>query len=216
MLVITLHVLDTGPLLCLGSSEPLRESYDTFMLKHGRVVGAVYSELQRHQALDVTKWGSDMEGRKVKRDAAQGVLRHYSDSLLGSSKLVMDSAVNPPLLDLITQALKRASEAKARHYGSSSVPSNEGEAHSIYAILTTFKGAACFVSNDNGARTLAQRFSINAYTLVDLFRYICFKNKVDAREKKRIFRALVACSRKLDIGDVIVNVSDLDISNVRI
>ena len=216
MLDITLHVLDTGPLLCLGSSQPLRESYDTFMLKHGRVVAAVCSELQRQQALDVTKWGGDLEARKARRDAARGALRHYSDSLLGSSKLVAVSAVDPSLLDAITQELKCDSEAKARHYGNSSIPSNEGEAHSIYAILTTIEGAACFVSNDNGARMLARRHAIKAYTLVDLFRYICFKNKVDAREKKKMFRALVTCSRKLDIGDVIVNVSDLDISNVPI
>lgn len=208
MVVLTSHVLDCGPLLCLGHSPYLRERYDLFMLEHGRVVAAVYRELQSQSKLSTEKWGKVQE-RTLLKNTAKRVLSHYSATLFSDSKLVVDPQGDLQLLNQISKSLHDLSVRKASQRRASSIPSNQGEAYSIHAILTIISGSVHFVSNDDGARALARRYNIQVCTFVDLFRYICAQPQ-NSRNKKRVFRELQSCARFFDIGERIMSQSDLD------
>lgn len=212
MVDLNAHVLDTGPLLCLGNSSNLREWYDCFLLGEGLVVTAVHEELKRQSNLHPVQWGSgNIERRELLKDTAKRVLRHYSKTLFCSSRLIPEPSNDLELLSQIQAELQSDSESKAHSRGARGIPSNTGEAFSIHAILTIIKGSAYFVSNDDGARDLAQNYGIQVCTFVDLFRYICAQSR-DSRLKRRVCRELLSCrNKRLDIGGVISNPSDLDL-----
>lgn len=209
MVIHNPHVLDTGPLLCLGNSDRLREWYDDFLLAEGRVVAAVHDELKRQSSLHHTQWGvGRIEERTVLKDTAKRVLRHYSQTLFCYPALIPNPSDNMKLLSQIQAELQRDSESKVRRSGERAIPSNNGEAFSIHAILTIIKGSVYFVSNDAGARRIAEKHGIQVYTFVDLFRFICAQSR-DSRQRKRVLKELQSCSRHFDIGEAIYNQSDL-------
>jgi len=211
MVDLNAHVLDTGPLLCLGNSSNLREWYDDFLLDEGLVVTAVHGELKRQSNLHPVQWGSgNTEHRKLLISTAKRLLRHYSQTLFCSSRLIPEPSDYLGLLSQIQAELQSDSEHKAHRRGVRDIPSNEGEAFSIHAILTIIKGSVYFVSNDEGARGVARNHGIRVCTFVDLFRYICAQSR-DSRQKKRVHRELLSCRMHFDIGGVISNPSDLDL-----
>lgn len=197
MSAIDVHVLDTGPLLCLGMSRNLRDWYYKSLLPKGRVVGAVREELRKHARSSARL-----------REPAKKVLDCFGASLLSDGAITDISNMDQQLLNDIRSSLHRDSVKRASKYGSSHVPSNEGEAYSIYAILKCLSGSEYFVSNDSSALREASKRDVKRCTFVDLFRFVCFIDR--SVDRNDVFNALQICSRaKVDIGEYVTNVIDL-------
>ena len=194
---IDVHVLDTGPLLCLGMSQKLRNWYYHSLQAKGRVVGAVREELRRHARSSA---GLCVPAKKV--------LDCYGESLLSDGSIADISNIDQQLLNEIRSSLHRDSVKRASKYGSSHVPGNEGEAYSIYVILKCLSGSEYFVSNDNGALREASRRHVERCTFVDLYRYVCMIDR--SINRNEVFNALQICSKAgVDIGEYVTNVIDL-------
>ena len=197
MPAIDVHVLDTGPLLCLGMSRNLRNWYYNSLLDKGRVVDAVREELRKHARSSARL-----------RVPAKKVLDCYGASLLSDDAITDISNVDQQLLNDICSSLNRDSAKRASKYGSSHVPSNAGEAYSIYAILKCLSGSEFFVSNDSGALREASKRDVRCCTFVDLFRFVCVIDR--SIDRNDVFKQLQICSKaEVDIGEYVTNVIDL-------
>lgn len=148
---VTLHVADTGPLLCHGTlkngARRFRSAVGTFV--H---VSAVRTELERHAG----RRGHE----KHLRDAAAAWTGQHVDRL-GAHYDLSRSAVVVAQVTVDLAAWDVARGKPERH-----PKANAGEAEAIVAAVEL---GACLVANDNGARYVAgQQGVVQIWTTVDV------------------------------------------------
>lgn len=192
------HVIDTGPLLCLGESIPLADLYDLLLLKDAAVVTAVRDELSRLA-------GNEDPRRKTERRASSSVRKRF--------QALLSAAIPPPApepdsmreLESEMQARDREKEErKGREYHV--VPGkHRGEVESIHVATMQSRS---FVSSDMPAGLAARGRGVAVDTFVDLaVRLMRGQQEVKTRAIARELQRLVRVG--LDIGGTVNGQLDL-------
>lgn len=194
------HLLDTGPVLCLGGSEVMAELYDVHLAGQGAVVAVVADEVRGWSSAHVAPGDPHRIGG-VKR-AGAGAVARYGKTLLSTA--IPTPVPEPATISAIRQDLE---DHAARKRPGRTVRANEhaGETYSIHeAAVRSLR----FVSNDDGARHVAAARFVAHESFADIARRLVscqqdVKPKQVLRELQRLVREGV------DVGDVVNSVLDL-------
>lgn len=190
------HLLDTGPVLCLGGSEVMAELYDAHFADEGTVVAVVADEVRGWSSAYVAP-GDPRRIGGVKRAVAR-----YGNTLLSAG--LPTPVPEPADIPVIRQDLEDHAYRK-RPGRTPSANEHAGETYSIHEAMVR---SLRFVSNDDGARHVAGLRSVAHESFVDVARrLVSCQKEVNARQILRELQRLVR--ENLDIGDVVNSVLDL-------
>lgn len=194
------HLLDTGPVLCLGGSEVMAELYDVHLAGQGAVVAVVADEIRGWSSAHVAPGDPHRIGG-VKR-AGAGAVARYGKTLLSTA--IPTPVSEPATISAIRQDLE---DHAARKRPGRTVRANEhaGETYSIHeAAVRSLR----FVSNDDGARHVAAARSVAHESFADIARRLVSCQQ-DVKPK-RVLRELQRLVREgVDVGDIVNSVLDL-------
>lgn len=194
------HLLDSGPVLCLGGSALLADLYDAHLGADGAVVAKVADEVSGWASAHVAP-GDPRRIGGVKR-AGVGAVNRYRDSLFATAIPIATpepTAISEIRQDLGDFAGRRDSARKARP------DEHAGETYSIHEASVR---SLAFVSNDDGARHVAGTRTVRHESFTDVARRLStqqaeVKPRLILKELQRLVREGV------DIGDVVNSVLDL-------
>lgn len=194
------HVLDAGPVLCLGGSTVIADLYDAHLASDGVVVEMVADEVRGWSSAYVAP-GDPRRIGGVKR-AGVGAVSRYRNSLL--SAVIPTPMPEPAAIAAIRQDLEDHANRK-RPGRTARANEHAGETYSIHAASSR---SARFISNDDGARAVASVRVLAHESFTDMARRLT-KCQQDVKPKQ-ILRELQGLVRDgIDIGDVVNSVLDL-------
>lgn len=189
------HVLDSGPLLCLGGAPRLLQHYKARWAANTAWVEAVRDEMVRHARRD---------------DGVGDAARRYQGT--GSRWLGEPAAFSPGdvavkgVLAEVRRLAAAGGRDGARHAGGKA---DLGEAQSI---VHAGRERMVFLSSDDIARRVSRRCRVRAGTIVDLARVVVADDRSQA---KPLSGELLALKRQgIDIGDRVNGHLDLHPSSV--
>lgn len=185
------HFIDSGPLLCLGTSATLADLYDSLFRAKMKVVEAVDLEINR-KADEVLRPGGRKSGGYEKR-AAKSARYRYAEEL-------RDALPRPDPVPTQLAAWE-AEERRDRDHPLK----HRGECESIHAARAA---SIDFLTNDGGAARLASRSGVKSATFVDIMRQAL---GIDRRaDRDEIARELITAKRSgVDTGENIRSALDL-------
>ncbi|MCC7128507.1 MAG: hypothetical protein IT192_06810 [Microbacteriaceae bacterium] len=194
------HLLDTGPVLCLGGSPAIAELYDAEFGSDGKVVKVVADEVRGWAVVRVEPGDPDRISGVQRAGAA--AVRRYASSLLANVVAMPDS--NQSGVDVILDEL-RAYARRKRPDRAIRDGEHGGEAYSIYEAERI---TARFISNDDGARLVSSCHSVSHESFVDLARRLskCQRGLNPGQVVKELQTLM---KDGVDTGDVVNSVLDL-------
>lgn len=194
------HLLDAGPVLCLGASTVMADLYDAHLIADGLVVATVADEVRGWASVYVAP-GDPHRKKEVKRAGAAAVGR-YTRTLLATALPTPEP--QPAAVAAIRRELERHAERK-RPGRMARAGEHGGETYSIYEAGLR---SICFITNDGGARHVAGMWSVTHQSFVDLMRRLV-KSHQDVN-RRQIVKEMQRLGRNgIDVGDVVNSVLDL-------
>lgn len=185
------HILDAGPVFCLGGSEYLADLYDRFFLADSQIVDAVANEVFYRGGQQEIAGNKDRKN-ELRRAAARAAVR-YRDLL--ESSVERPDPVPQALTDL-ERVFKVRALAKGR-VGFQHDLAHRGESESIHHAM---RGTSMFLSCDQDAREVAEMNGIVVGSFVEIVRRIRRSDR--SIKHKRLGNELFALGRKsIDIGE---------------
>lgn len=194
------HLLDTGPVLCLGGSQVMAELYDAHFASEGSVVAVVADEVRCWSSAYVAP-GDPQRIGGVKRAGASAVGR-YGNTLL--SAVVPRPEPEPAAIAAIRQNLENHANRKRP----GRIPRAKEHAGETYSIYEARSRSIRFVSNDDGARAVAIARAVAHESFTDLARRLT-KCQQDVKPKQILKELQRLVRYGVDIGDVVNSVLDL-------
>ena len=194
------HLLDTGPVLCLGGSSVMADLYDSHFGADGRVVAVVADEVRGWAGVHVAPGDPHRIGGV--RRAGGAAVKRYGHGLLAAA--IPSPSPEPPEIAIVRQALEDHANGK-RPGRTPRAGKHAGETYSIYEAE---RQSIRFVSNDGGARHVAGARGVAHESFADIARRLS-KCQQDLKPK-RIVKELQRLSKDgVDIGDVVNSELDL-------
>lgn len=194
------HLLDSGPLLCLGGSSIIADLYDFHFAADGGVVAVVVDEVRRIATERVPP--GDPRRIAPRQRAGSAAVSRYGHSLFTAA--IATPSIDPDEIADILQALEYHATRK-RPGRTMSPGEHAGETYSIYeAEVRSLR----FVANDDGARHVAGLRSVAHESFVDLaVRLAKCQQEVKPKQLVRELQRLAHAG--IDTGDVVHSVLDL-------
>lgn len=194
------HLLDSGPLLCLGGSPLIADLYDEHFGAGGAVVAVVADEVERIAKERVAP--GDPRRIAARQRAGAAATSRYQRTMLRST-IAIPSPEPGEIADIL-QALEdramRKRPGRTRRDGE-----HAGEAYSIYEAETSGRR---FVANDDGARHVAGLRVVSHESFVGIAHRLTkcqrgVKPKQLVRELQRLAQS------GIDTGDVVQSILDI-------
>jgi hypothetical protein len=194
------HLLDAGPMLCLGGSSVMADLYDAHFAADGAIVAVVEDEVRGWASAYVAP-GDPRRIGGVKRAGTAAVAR-YASTLFTAAIPTPDP--EPTAVLALRQDLEE--HANRKRPGRESRPNEHaGEAYSIHEAA---QRGVLFVSNDDGARQVAHMRSVAHESFVDVMRRLVkLQQEVNRKQILKEMQRLVL--NGVDVGDVVNSVLDL-------
>jgi hypothetical protein len=194
------HLLDSGPLLCLGGSPLIADLYDAHFGASGGVVAVVAEEVRRLAKERVAPGDPRRIGPRQK--AGTAAVGRYQRTLFAS--VIEPPSPEPEEIADILQALEDHATRK-RPGRQPRAGEHAGETYSIYEAETR---VLRFVANDDGARHVAGIRKVKHESFVGVAHRLA-KCQQDVKPKQLV-KELQRLSRAgIDTGDVVHSVLDL-------
>lgn len=194
------HLLDSGPLLCLGGSPVIADLYDEHFGAGGGVVAVVVDEVRRIAGERVTP--GDPRRVAPRQRAGSAAVSRYQRSLFSTA--IATPSPEPAEVADILQALEDHANRK-RPGRTPRAGEHAGETYSIYeAEARSFR----FVANDDGARHVAGILAVAHESFVDVTRRLT-KCQQDVKPKQLVKELQRLAQGGIDTGDVVQSVLDL-------
>ena len=192
--------LDSGPLLCLGSSSLIADLYDEHFGADGAVVAVVAEEVVRISK----EWVAPGDPRRIapRQRAGAAAVSRYRHSMFGSA--IPSPSPEPPEIAEILGELEahatRKRPARTRRDGE-----HVGETYCIYEAESSGRR---FVANDDGARHVAGLRNVGHESFVGITHRLTKCQQVV--KPKQLVRELQRLAQSgIDTGDVVQSVLDL-------
>ena len=194
------HLLDSGPLLCLGGSPMIADLYDEHLGAGGGVVAVVAEEVRRIAGERVAP--GDPRRTAPRQRAGSAAVHRYRHTLF--STVIATPSPEPAEIAEILQALEDHANRK-RPGRTPRAGEHSGETYSIYEA-----GARSlrFVANDDGARHVAGLRAIAHESFVDLTARLT-RCQQDVKPKRLLKELQRLAQAGIDTGDVVHSVLDL-------
>lgn len=192
------HLLDTGPMLCLGGSTVLADLYEKSHLIDGAIVAAVRDELRRHAA-------DERPHKRVQRRSASFANKRFYPLLRDA---VAPPTPTPTLMNALATEMHDREKAKEEQHDRvyhHNALKHLGEVESIYAAS---QAGSTFVTSDIPAGAAARSRGVAVDTFVDLAVHLLRAQRLV--KAKKVASELQGLQRSgLDIGGTVNGQLDL-------
>ena len=197
------HLLDSGPLLCLGGSPVIADLYDEHFGADGGVVAVVVDEVRRIAGERVAP--SDPRRLGPRQRAGSAAVSRYKRTLFSTA--IASPSTEPAEIADILRALEDHANRK-RPGRASRAGEHAGETYSIYEAEAR---SIRFVANDDGARHVAGIRAVAHESFVDIARRLT-KCQQEVKPKQLVKELQRLVHGGIDTGDVVHSVLDLTVS----
>lgn len=194
------HLLDSGPLLCLGGSPLIADLYDEHFGADGAVVEVVAEEVVRISKQRVAP--GDPRRIAPRQRAGAAAVSRYQRSMFGSA--ISSPSPEPREIAEILQALERHA-ARKRPGKAPRDGEHVGETYSIYEAESSGRR---FVANDDGARHVAGLRNVGHESFVGITHRLT-KCQRDVKPKQLLRELQRLAQSGIDTGDVVQSILDL-------